>query len=63
LKALVSAQNRFNNTRMTEPFWLAQQDITEEKVTQRDGQTPYETNKEREREQRHKMKSYNNFVV
>jgi hypothetical protein len=34
---------------MTEPFWLAQQDITEEKVTQRDGQTPYETNKERER--------------
>jgi hypothetical protein len=35
---------------MTEPFWLAQQDIIEEKVTHRDGQTPYETNKERERE-------------
>ncbi len=52
MKALVSAQNKFNNTRMTEPFWLAQQDITEEKVTQRDGQTPYETNKERERENR-----------
>jgi hypothetical protein len=42
---------------MTEPFWLAQHDITKEKVTQRDGQTPYETNKEREREQRHKMKA------
>jgi hypothetical protein len=34
-----------------------------EKVTQREGKTPYETNKEREREQRNKMKSYNNVVV
>jgi hypothetical protein len=48
---------------MTEPCWLAQQNITEEEVTQREGKTPYETNKEREREQRNKMKSYNNVVV
>jgi hypothetical protein len=48
---------------MTEPCWLAQQNITEEKVTQREAKTPYETNKEREREQRNKMKSYNSVVV
>jgi hypothetical protein len=33
---------------MTKPCWLAQQNITEEKVTQRERQTPYETNKEKE---------------
>jgi hypothetical protein len=47
---------------MTEPCWLAQQNIIEEKVTQREVETPYETNKEREREQRNKMKSYNSVV-
>jgi hypothetical protein len=52
-----------NSTRMTEPCWLAQQNITEEKVTQREAKTPYETNNEREREQRNKMKSYNSVVV
>jgi predicted RNA polymerase sigma factor len=48
---------------MTEACWLAQQNITKEKVTQREAKIPYETNKAREREQRNKMKSYNSVVV
>jgi hypothetical protein len=42
---------------MTEPCWLAQQNITEEKGTQREGKTPYETNKRKRTEKQNEKLS------